>query len=114
DALVPVSALDAPATTVRGLLAACDAASLRELRMRAEQEDERIALAGVTLHAPITDPQKIICIGLNYRDHAEESGQDIPTAPMWFAKFANSLIGSGQAILLPAGHPENGAHEAEP
>jgi len=113
DALVPVSALDAPAETVRGLLAACDAASLRELQMRAEQEDERIALAGVTLHAPITDPQKIICIGLNYRDHAEESGQDIPTAPMWFAKFANSLTGSGREIVLPAAHSEYVDYEAE-
>ena len=65
------------------------------------------------LHAPITDPQKIICIGLNYRDHAEESGQDIPTAPMWFAKFANSLIGSGQEIVLPGAHAEYVDYEAE-
>ncbi len=113
DDLVPVSTLDAPAQTVRGLLAALDAAGLRELQMRAEQEDERIALAGVTLHAPITDPQKIICIGLNYRDHAEETGQDIPANPMWFAKFANSLTGSGQDIVLPSAHAEYVDYEAE-
>jgi acylpyruvate hydrolase len=113
DALVPVSALDAPATTVRGLLTALDAKGLSELEERAEQEDERIALAGVILHAPVTDPQKIICIGLNYRDHAEESGQDIPTAPMWFAKFANSLTGSGQDIVLPGAHAEYVDYEAE-
>lgn len=112
--LVPVSTLGAPATTVRGLLTALDAEGLRELQRRAEQADERTALAdATTLHAPITDPQKIICLGLNYRDHAEETGQDIPAAPMWFAKFANSLIGSGQDIVLPRAHPEYVDYEAE-
>jgi acylpyruvate hydrolase len=111
--LIPVSALDAPSATVRGLLAALDAEGLRELARRAEDAEQRIALAGVTLHAPVTDPQKIVCIGLNYRDHAEETGQEIPSAPMWFAKFANSLIGSGQPIVLPAAHAEYVDYEAE-
>jgi acylpyruvate hydrolase len=113
EELVPVSALDAPATTVRGLLAALDADGLRDLNERAGQADERVALSDATLFAPVTDPQKIICIGLNYRDHAEETHQDIPAAPMWFAKFANSLIGSGQDILLPAAHAEYVDYEAE-
>ena len=65
------------------------------------------------LAAPVPDPQKIICIGLNYRDHAEESGQEIPAAPMWFAKFANSLRGSGEPIVLPAAHPDYVDYEAE-
>jgi 2-keto-4-pentenoate hydratase/2-oxohepta-3-ene-1,7-dioic acid hydratase in catechol pathway len=52
-------------------------------------------------------------MGLNYRDHAEETGQEIPAAPMWFAKFANSLIGTGQPIVLPAPHPEYVDYEAE-
>jgi acylpyruvate hydrolase len=111
--LVPVSALDAPAASVRGLLAALDGEGLRELQRRAEQADERTALADVTLHAPVTDPQKIVCLGLNYRDHAAETGQDIPANPMWFAKFANSLIGSGQEIVLPRAHPEYVDYEAE-
>jgi acylpyruvate hydrolase len=111
--LVPVSALDAPATTVRGLLETLDGNGLRELEARSEQAGERIALAEVTLCAPVTDPQKIVCLGLNYRDHAEETGQEIPTAPMWFAKFANALIGSGQDIVLPAAHPEFVDYEAE-
>src|ERR1022692_1688626 len=50
---------------------------------------------------------------VNYRDHAEETGQEIPTTPMWFAKFANSLIGSGQEIVLPAAHAEYVDYEAE-
>jgi 2-keto-4-pentenoate hydratase/2-oxohepta-3-ene-1,7-dioic acid hydratase in catechol pathway len=111
--LVPVSTLDAPAMTVRGLLAALDGEGLRELQARAERADERISLADVTLHAPVTDPQKIICLGLNYRDHAAEIGQDIPANPMWFAKFANSLIGSGEDIVLPGAHPEYVDYEAE-
>ena len=111
--LVPVAALDAPAATVRRLLEALDADGLRELAARAEQASERIALADVTLHAPVPDPQKIICLGLNYRDHAEETGQEIPAAPMWFAKFANSLTGSGQDIVLPAAHAEYVDYEAE-
>jgi 2-keto-4-pentenoate hydratase/2-oxohepta-3-ene-1,7-dioic acid hydratase in catechol pathway len=48
------------------------------------------------------DP-KVICVGLNYRDHAGESGGDVPTAPLLFAKFANALCGDGDAIVLPDG-----------
>jgi acylpyruvate hydrolase len=113
EELVSVSALDAPASTVRGLLEALDADGLRELGRRAGEASERVALADVSLHAPVIDPQKIVCLGLNYRDHAEETGQAIPTAPMWFAKFANSLLGSGGEILLPAAHPEHVDYEAE-
>jgi 2-keto-4-pentenoate hydratase/2-oxohepta-3-ene-1,7-dioic acid hydratase in catechol pathway len=90
-----------------------DAKGLSELEERAGEANERIVLAEATLCAPITDPQKIICLGLNYRDHAEETGQEIPTAPMWFAKFANSLAGSGQDIVLPAAHAEYVDYEAE-
>jgi acylpyruvate hydrolase len=113
DDLVPVSALEVPATTVRGLLEALDGDGLRELEVHAAETNERIPFTDVTLHAPITDPQKIICLGLNYRDHAEETGQEIPTAPMWFAKFANSLTGSGADIVLPAAHAEYVDYEAE-
>jgi acylpyruvate hydrolase len=113
DDLVPVSTLDAPSVTVRGLLEALDADGLCELARRAENADQRISLTDVTLHAPVTHPQKIVCLGLNYRDHAEETNQDIPTAPMWFAKFANSLHGSGQDIVLPAAHAEYVDYEAE-
>ena len=67
----------------------------------------------VRLLAPVPDPEKIICLGLNYRDHAAETGQEPPAAPLWFAKFANSLIGSGSEIVLPAAHPEYVDYEAE-
>jgi 2-keto-4-pentenoate hydratase/2-oxohepta-3-ene-1,7-dioic acid hydratase in catechol pathway len=113
DALVPASAVDAPASTVRGLLEALNDDGLRELAARAEDAEERIVLADVTLCAPIPDAHKIICLGLNYRDHAEETAQQIPAAPMWFAKFANSLIGSGETVVLPAAHPDYVDYEAE-
>jgi len=111
--IVPASALGAPASSVRGLLAALDAAALTALGERAQTASERVALASARLLAPVPDPEKIICLGLNYRDHAEESGAEIPSAPMWFGKFANSLIGSGQDIVLPAAHPDYVDYEAE-
>jgi 2,4-didehydro-3-deoxy-L-rhamnonate hydrolase len=50
---------------------------------------------------PIERPGKIICVGLNYRDHAEEQGTDLPTAPLLFAKWQNTLIGPGEPIAIP-------------
>jgi 2-keto-4-pentenoate hydratase/2-oxohepta-3-ene-1,7-dioic acid hydratase in catechol pathway len=51
---------------------------------------------------PIGRPQKIICVGLNYRDHAEEQGVALPERPLLFAKWPNTLIGPGDPIELPA------------
>jgi len=50
---------------------------------------------------PIERPQKIVCIGLNYRDHAEEQGTELPAAPLLFAKWTNTLIGPGEPIVIP-------------
>jgi 2-keto-4-pentenoate hydratase/2-oxohepta-3-ene-1,7-dioic acid hydratase in catechol pathway len=50
---------------------------------------------------PIERPGKIVCVGLNYRDHAEEQGVDLPAAPLFFAKYTTSLIGPGDAIVIP-------------
>lgn len=47
-------------------------------------------------------PQKIVCVGLNYRDHAEEQGVDLPTRPLLFAKWPNTLIASGEPIRIPS------------
>ncbi|MBW7882997.1 MAG: fumarylacetoacetate hydrolase family protein [Caldilineaceae bacterium] len=55
----------------------------------------------VKLKAPIPRPGKIICIGLNYRDHAAESNQPVPEFPTVFAKYANVVVGPGEAIVLP-------------
>ncbi|MGW4094659.1 fumarylacetoacetate hydrolase family protein [Nocardia sp. NPDC004750] len=65
------------------------------------------------LAPPVPDPDKIICLGLNYRDHAAETAQEIPSAPMLFAKFNNSLLGHGEPIRLPLGWSENVDYEGE-
>ena len=51
---------------------------------------------------PIDRPGKIICVGLNYRDHAEEQGVDLPKAPLFFSKYTTSLIGPGDPIVIPS------------
>jgi len=50
---------------------------------------------------PIPRPGKIVCVGLNYRDHAAEQGAELPEAPLLFAKFTTALIGPGDAIVIP-------------
>ena len=50
---------------------------------------------------PIARPGKVIAVGLNYRDHAAETGQELPTSPMLFAKWQTCLIGPGEPIVLP-------------
>jgi len=50
---------------------------------------------------PIDRPGKIVCVGLNYRDHAEEQGTEMPGAPLLFAKWPNALIGPGEPIVIP-------------
>jgi 2-keto-4-pentenoate hydratase/2-oxohepta-3-ene-1,7-dioic acid hydratase in catechol pathway len=59
-------------------------------------------VADVRLRAPVADPGKVLGIGLNYRDHALESGMAIPSEPIVFAKFASSIVGPDDPILLPA------------
>jgi acylpyruvate hydrolase len=60
-----------------------------------------IPLDSVRLTAPIPRPRKIICIGLNYRDHAAEANLPLPKFPVVFCKWANSVVGPGDAIVIP-------------
>jgi 2-keto-4-pentenoate hydratase/2-oxohepta-3-ene-1,7-dioic acid hydratase in catechol pathway len=64
-------------------------------------EGEPVPLERVRLRAPIPRPGKVICIGLNYRNHAEESGLPLPEVPILFPKYANSVIGPDDPIVLP-------------
>src|SRR5262245_51529060 len=61
----------------------------------------KVAASAATLLPPVPDPPKIVCLGLNYRDHAAESGAPIPRDPVLFSKYATSLIGQGANIKLP-------------
>ncbi len=58
-------------------------------------------LDGLRLGPPVPDPEKIVCIGLNYHDHAAEVGAKPPAVPMFFAKYANSLAGPTDTIVPP-------------
>jgi 2,4-didehydro-3-deoxy-L-rhamnonate hydrolase len=61
------------------------------------------AFAGERIGAPIARPHQILCIGLNYRDHAEETGQAIPDEPILFTKSPNTLIGPNDDVRIPRG-----------
>ncbi len=61
-----------------------------------------ISIIEVALAAPIPRPGKIICIGLNYRNHAIESGMEIPRSPIIFSKFVTSVAAPGEQIVIPA------------
>lgn len=62
---------------------------------------EPLALAELTLRAPVPKPGKIICVGLNYGDHAAETGLDVPPDPPLFCKFANSVADPGATVPVP-------------
>jgi 2-keto-4-pentenoate hydratase/2-oxohepta-3-ene-1,7-dioic acid hydratase in catechol pathway len=86
--------LDAGAPTVGALLREGGLDRLAALRGE--------PVAGARLLPPVTDPDKIICIGLNYRAHAAESGQEPPEVPAIFAKYRNALAAPGAEVPLPA------------
>jgi len=63
--------------------------------------DGSVALEEARLHAPIARPEKLVAIGLNYEDHAAETGAEIPEKPVVFTKYPNTIIGPGEAIRIP-------------
>jgi len=66
-----------------------------------ESGQHRIPEASVKIRAPIYNPEKIVCVGLNYREHAKESNMPIPPEPVLFSKFPSSIIGTGDNIVKP-------------
>ena len=63
--------------------------------------DDGVPVDGLPLLPPVTRPGKVICIGLNYRAHAEEQGKEPPATPTFFAKFRNALAAPGATVPLP-------------
>lgn len=110
DRVFPLNAVDFPdmGTLLSGGSAALGEA---EKSVRA-QGNANYLLRDVTLLAPVTRPGKIIAVGLNYRDHALETKQEIPTVPIIFAKFPSSINGPDAAVVLPEDDPQ-GDYEAE-
>lgn len=83
-------------------------------RIASEADDAgSLATSHVTLGAPVADPDKILCVGLNYIDHADETEFEPPESPVIFAKFRNSLIGPGAPIHLPRICSEQVDYEGE-
>ncbi len=87
--------LDAP--TVREVLA--DPGGLAAAA--AADGGETVARAGADLAPVVPAPDKIVCVGVNYRDHIEEMGREAPGHPTYFAKYARALVGPHDDILLP-------------
>lgn len=67
-----------------------------------EAGEQVLSLDEVELGPPVPDPEKILCLGLNYPEHAAEAELDIPPAPTFFAKFRNSLVGPTSPVILTA------------
>jgi 2-keto-4-pentenoate hydratase/2-oxohepta-3-ene-1,7-dioic acid hydratase in catechol pathway len=83
-----------------------------EVEIAKPPADSVFPLSSVKLCAPIPKPTKIICVGLNYRDHAIESKMEIPTRPTIFSKYNNTVIGPGDEIIIPK-NTEKPDYEAE-
>jgi 2-keto-4-pentenoate hydratase/2-oxohepta-3-ene-1,7-dioic acid hydratase in catechol pathway len=98
-------------TSPAGLRELIAAGRLGELEDAVAGSDAR-ALDDPELLPPIPDPEKIICIGLNYRSHAEEAGIEPPPEPTFFAKFRNALAPDDATVSLPAAS-EKVDYEAE-
>ena len=87
-------------TFLKGILAV--EGGLERAKAAAEQAQQADRQITGTLLAPIPSPGKVLCIGLNYRDHAEETGMPFPDEPVCFSKFSSSVTGSGQPIRIPS------------
>ncbi|WP_326565250.1 fumarylacetoacetate hydrolase family protein [Amycolatopsis rhabdoformis] len=92
DRLVPLRGL-----TELGLETPADV-----LAAATELPDEAVALNQVRLCPVVPNPDKIICVGLNYLTHVGETGRELPKYPVLFTKFASSLVGPDDDIVLPA------------
>src|SRR5262249_20091534 len=92
DASLPTSMID---------LLSLGAAGLDKVAA-AMAEGQPIEAASVKVLAPVPDPQKIICVGLNYADHAKETNKEKPPEPILFSKFPTAVRAHGESIVLPA------------
>lgn len=74
---------------------------LSEAKKCAERRTNIVSRKQIKLLSPITKPEKVICVGLNYKDHCEEQNTPIPEEPLIFSKFPSSIIGDGDSIVIP-------------
>src|SRR5512139_2587405 len=88
---------------LRAILAADRLGDVATLLRAGAARHTFVPLAGTRLGAPIPNASKIVCVGLNYADHAAEQNRPLPEAPLLFAKAPTALCGHGDPILLPPG-----------
>ena len=86
--------------SLKGLIAAGIPEPLKD-KVSAATDEARRRLSDVKLLPPIPDPGKIMCVGLNYHDHAEETGQKAPDYPALFMRSTTSLVGAGEPMIVP-------------
>ena len=102
EAFVDVHAIDANfPPTVRQLLEGGPALMAAAAEAARRPGVFRYEGDGVKFHAAVYDARKIVCVGLNYKDHAAESGSPIPRDPVLFSKYHTALLGHGGEIVLP-------------
>ena len=99
QAAARAAGLSAPRTARE--VAAGGEASLARLAQLLDTADGATAAADLRLAPPLADPDKVICVGANYRKHSAEAGLPVPDQPIYFAKYRNSLAGHGQDVAIP-------------
>jgi 2-keto-4-pentenoate hydratase/2-oxohepta-3-ene-1,7-dioic acid hydratase in catechol pathway len=100
DTVLDLSTIGFP-SVLQFIEAGPEARAKAEMFMDQSPQNARHSLRDVKLLAPIPKPRKLICVGLNYRDHALETGSQIPAVPTIFNKFATAVIANGENIVLP-------------
>lgn len=106
DEIIDIAAFDPSLpVTVRGILAedALDVVAGIATDAESVPAECKRALESARLGPPVTDPSKIICLGLNYKDHAEEQERKVPESPLLFGKGPNVLAGDGDPMPYPRG-----------
>lgn len=100
--LVDISAVDdSLPTDMKSLLAKGKGGLQRAGRAARKAPAKALVKGRITYLPPVPDPQKIICIGLNYKDHAAEAGLKVPSYPVMFVRFPTSMVAHGQPLIAP-------------
>jgi 2-keto-4-pentenoate hydratase/2-oxohepta-3-ene-1,7-dioic acid hydratase in catechol pathway len=88
--------------SMRDLIVRCaDAEWLAQIEKTVSQKGSTYALSEIRLKAPLSNPEKMIFVGLNYYDHAKESNMAVPKVPILFPKYNNSIVGPDDDVIIP-------------
>lgn len=100
DEVIDLSAVTGPEVSVRAIVESTDLQA-KAARLAGDPSARRIPLSSCRLLAPVPDPGKFVCLGLNYADHAKEGGHNVPDYPSLFLRASTSLIGPQDAMIVP-------------